>query len=62
MTNALRHFTDLSVLTPLIKYAVINCTKLLKVAFKEEKKSKFSVGKILAVIFKKIAKDSDSIL
>nr|WP_196793122.1 ornithine carbamoyltransferase [Bartonella birtlesii] len=53
MTNVLRHFTDLSVLTPPIARALIDYAKTLKASFKTEKSSKPFVGKTLAMIFEK---------
>ncbi|WP_208435581.1 ornithine carbamoyltransferase [Bartonella phoceensis] len=53
MTNAFRHFTDLSVLTPSTGRALIDCAKNLKASFKAGKGSKPFVNKILAMIFEK---------
>ncbi|WP_254473547.1 ornithine carbamoyltransferase [Bartonella sp. B1098] len=53
MTNVLRHFTDLSVLTPEIARALIEYAKKLKASFKRGKGSKPFKGKILAMIFEK---------
>ncbi|WP_442864041.1 ornithine carbamoyltransferase [Bartonella sp. 220B] len=53
MTNTLRHFTDLSVLTPQTARALIDYAKSLKTSFKAGKSSKPFVGKTLAMIFEK---------
>ncbi|UNE54335.1 ornithine carbamoyltransferase [Bartonella machadoae] len=53
MTNTLRHFTDLSVLTPQTARALIDYAKSLKASFKAGKSSKLFVGKTLAMIFEK---------
>ncbi|WP_375671734.1 MULTISPECIES: ornithine carbamoyltransferase [unclassified Bartonella] len=53
MTNALRHFTDLSILTPAIARALIDYAKILKASFKAGKGSKPFIGKTLAMIFEK---------
>ncbi|WP_175868430.1 ornithine carbamoyltransferase [Bartonella gabonensis] len=53
MINALRHFTDLSILTPAIARALIDYAKILKSSFKAGKDSKPFVGKTLAMIFEK---------
>ncbi|WP_375684790.1 ornithine carbamoyltransferase [Bartonella sp. AP1QHHD] len=53
MTNALRHFTDLSILTPSIARALIDYAKILKASFKAGKGSKPFIGKTLAMIFEK---------
>ncbi|WP_375683445.1 ornithine carbamoyltransferase [Bartonella sp. AP3QHHD] len=53
MTNALRHFTDLSILTPAIARALIDYAKILKASFKAGKDSKPFIGKTLAMIFEK---------
>nr|WP_273759740.1 ornithine carbamoyltransferase [Bartonella sp. ML70XJBT.G] len=53
MTNALRHFTDLSALTPQIARALIDYAKKLKASFKAGKSSKPFVDKTLAMIFEK---------
>ncbi|WP_419196337.1 ornithine carbamoyltransferase [Bartonella grahamii] len=53
MTNALRHFTDLSILTPAIARALIDYAKILKASFKAGKVSKPFMGKTLAMIFEK---------
>ncbi|EJF91891.1 hypothetical protein ME3_00114 [Bartonella melophagi K-2C] len=52
MTNALRHFTDLSILTPQIARAIIDYAAILKTTFKAEQNSKSFVGKTLVMIFK----------
>ncbi|UNF43168.1 ornithine carbamoyltransferase [Bartonella krasnovii] len=53
MTNALRHFTDLSILTPAMARALIDYAKTLKASFKEGKSLKPFIGKTLAMIFEK---------
>ncbi|WP_317992624.1 ornithine carbamoyltransferase [Bartonella gliris] len=53
MTNALRHFTDLSILTPSTARTLIDYAKTLKKTFKAGKNSKPFVGKTLAMIFEK---------
>ncbi|WP_375703154.1 ornithine carbamoyltransferase [Bartonella sp. AD13SXNS] len=53
MTNALRHFTDLSILTPAMARALIDYAKSLKASFKAGKGSKPFIGKTLAMIFEK---------
>ncbi|ABM44913.1 ornithine carbamoyltransferase [Bartonella bacilliformis str. Heidi Mejia] len=53
MTHALRHFTDLSILTPQTARTLIDYAKTLKKTFKEGKASKPFVGKTLAMIFEK---------
>ncbi|WP_455482063.1 ornithine carbamoyltransferase [Bartonella sp. B35(2025)] len=53
MTNSLRHFTDLSILTPYMARIIIDYAKTLKATFKAGKNSKPFVGKTLAMIFEK---------
>ncbi len=53
MINALRHFTDLSILTPQIARALIDYAKNLKASFKAGISSKPFVGKALTMIFEK---------
>ncbi|GAA5096995.1 ornithine carbamoyltransferase [Bartonella acomydis] len=53
MQNALRHFTDLSVLTPQTARTLIDYAKNLKISFKAGINSKPFVGKTLAMIFEK---------
>ncbi|ALE03361.1 ornithine carbamoyltransferase [Bartonella ancashensis] len=53
MAKTLRHFTDLSILTPQTARALINHSKILKTTFKEGKISKPFIGKTLAMIFEK---------
>ncbi len=45
MTNVLRHFTDLSILTPKTAHAIIDYAATLKKIFKAEQNSKTFVDK-----------------
>ncbi|WP_420806237.1 hypothetical protein [Bartonella bovis] len=53
MTNAFRHFTDLSILTPKTAHAIIDYAAILKKIFKAGQNSKTFVDKTLAMIFEK---------
>ncbi|OPB30471.1 ornithine carbamoyltransferase [Bartonella sp. WD12.1] len=51
MTNALRHFIDLSILTPQTARTIIDYAAIFKTTFKAWQNSQPFVGKTLAMIF-----------